>query len=232
MLARSEHAVPWRLRRERDLFARSLTYENRESHILLIERRLGLRRSGRRWRVVLGSVCSHCIVAVNNSGAGRGNIPFALQALQLHATPANPSAHTTSVRAKLYKPAVGVRVRARSAPAHPLGDETHVTSHYMRTMSHLTRGGIGHFDPDRFSTSFRGCGPLGSERPVLRTGSITLLRYVSLPVQGRSDRVWARGAEDSDRRVRWATTPPAENMRARALSCPSVAPLSGPGLDV
>ena len=147
---------------------------------MLIERRLGLRRSGRRWRVVLGSVCSHCIVAVNNSGAGRGNIPFALQALQLHATPANPSAHTTSVRAKLYKPAVGVRVRARSAPAHPLGDETHVTSHYMRTMSHLTRGGIGHFDPDRFSTSFRGCGPLGSERPVLRTGSITLLRYVSL----------------------------------------------------
>ena len=135
---------------------------------------------------------------------------------------------TTSVRAKLYKPAVGVRVRARSAPAHPLGDETHVTSHYMRTMSHLTRGGIGHFDPDRFSTSFRGCGPLGSERPVLRTGSITLLRYVSLPVQGRSDRVWARGAEDSDRRVRWATTPPAENMRARALSCRSSA-LSGPG---
>ena len=98
----------------------------------------------------------------------------------------------------------------------PLGDETHVTSQYMRAMSHLTRGGIGHFDPDRFSTSFRGCGPLGSERPVLRTGSITLLRYVSLPVQGRSDRVWARGAEDSDRRVRWATTPPAENMRARA----------------
>ena len=47
----------------------------------------------------------------------------------------------TSVRAKLYKPAVGVRVRARSAPAHPLGDETHVTSHYMRTMSHLTREG-------------------------------------------------------------------------------------------
>ena len=141
------------------------------------------------WTLALGSTLTRCVgqrvftlrVAVSNSGAGRGIIPFALQALQLHATPANPSAHTTSVRAKLYKPAVGVRVRARSAPAHPLGDETHVTSHYMRTMSHLTRGGIGHFDPDRFSTSFRGCGPLGSERPVLRTGSITLLRYVSLP---------------------------------------------------
>ena len=37
------------------------------------------------------------------------------------------------------------------------------------------------FRSRQVSTSFRGCGPLGIERPVLRTGSITLLRYVSLP---------------------------------------------------
>ena len=125
---------------------------------------------------MLGSVCSHCIAAVNNSGAGRGNIPFALQALQLHATPANPSAHTTSVRAKLYKPAVGVRVR--SAPAHTPSDGTHRT--VWDTLSYLTRE-YRSFRSRQVSTSFRGCGPLGIERPVLRTGSITLLRYVSLP---------------------------------------------------
>ena len=88
-------------------------------------------------------------------------------------------------------------------------------AHCIRTLSYLTRE-YRSFRSRQVSTSFRGCGPLGIERPVLRTGSITLLRYVSLPVQGRSDRVWARGAEDSDRRVRWATTPPAWHAHARA----------------
>ena len=40
----------------------------------------------------------------------------------------------------------------------------------MRTMSHLTRG-IGHFDPDRLSTSFVArvcCGPLGRVRSYQR----------------------------------------------------------------
>ena len=54
------------------------------------------------WTLALGSTLTRCVgqrvftlrVAVSNSGAGRGIIPFALQALQLHATPANPSAHT------------------------------------------------------------------------------------------------------------------------------------------
>jgi hypothetical protein len=47
----------------------------------------------------LYTVCSHCDIA----GITRGDrvIHFALQALQLHATPANPSPHTTPVRAKV-----------------------------------------------------------------------------------------------------------------------------------
>ena len=68
------------------------------------------------------------------------------------------------------------------------------------------------------------------------TGSITLFALSPVSVQGRSDRVWARGPPDSDRRVRKATTPPADCMRmrrarARALSLRStVVALSGPGL--
>jgi hypothetical protein len=50
----------------------------------------------------LFTVCVHTVSSPYYEG-GNWVIHFALQALQLYATPANPSPHTTSVRAKLYK---------------------------------------------------------------------------------------------------------------------------------
>jgi len=70
-------------------------------------------------RSVLGASAALCTVnshCVTSPMLRRGDwvIHFALQALQLHATPANPSPHTTPVRAKLYKPTDRVSSRLRA----------------------------------------------------------------------------------------------------------------------
>ena len=73
----------------------------------------------------------------------------------------------------------------------------------MRTMSHLTRG-IGHFDPDRLSTSFVArvcCGPLGRVRSYqLRPFYIRYIYCqelsVSIPIPYTAEN--ARRGEKSD----------------------------------
>ena len=87
------------------------------SPVLLIERRLELRRSGPCARGDAGALCwaasIHTASSLYNSGAGTGNIHFALQALQLHATPANPSAHTI-VRHAIWEISAQIPLRFRS----------------------------------------------------------------------------------------------------------------------
>ena len=98
---------------------------------------------------------------------GEWVIHFALQALQLYATPANPSPHTTSVRAKLYNPLLGFRrafARRSVAVSHrgqAGGTRTVLTLSYV----------IGHLDARRISTASWECGPLGSERPLSGSGA-------------------------------------------------------------
>ena len=54
-------------------------------------------------RSVLAPLCAPCVHTVTLPILRKGDrvIHFALQALQLHATPANPSPHTSPVRAKV-----------------------------------------------------------------------------------------------------------------------------------
>ena len=122
-------------------------------------------------RSVLAPLSTRCVFTLRVIALlrrGEWVIHFALQALQLYATPANPSPHTTSVRAKLYKPLIGFRraFARRSVAVSHAG-----TRRWYGTYSVVRDRGIGHLDARRISTAYRECGPLGSERPVSGSGA-------------------------------------------------------------